>query len=507
MLVDYLLLSSFSLLYSLIVGIGLLKLLKKRFVYCPIILVTFLAALSFIFCLFQVQIWFLYLIPLIILFLPFYRKIRKLERDEKKLLLFFIIQFYFYIILQILVPFYPLGRDWYMHYQSSLEISNNNIKFFGERNPIFNLIEGSFLTIIGKHFFVAQITTCLIGSFIVFPYYLISKRFLKQKFMTISFIFLIFSPFIIENTLYNWSKILDATFVLYFIYFVIEKKYVLSYVSGILAFLTHSQDLFFTLPIYFKKSFKKRSWLKYFVLFIGTIFIIIFLKNIVGFSKNYWIYYPLAVDGYTNVLNKTTDQIIQGFLSKPFYYPIYVRIINLANTIFPTIPILKLINEFKSLPIIRLHKIVDINKLPLIYYYYHSVPGALTSGVYIFFIISVLKRRNTDFVLSYIMLPLIVVGLFFGWVMPGLARSSQALIPLILILSVQEMSKYNKKIIGLLFLILIIETVFFFMLYNNFIGFSVKHLIEAGDYKILQLNTIHKLIFKRDLITEYNLFI
>jgi len=262
MLIDYLLLSSFVLLYSLIVGIGLTKLLKKKFIYCPIILLTFLAALSFIFCLFQIQIWFLYLIPLIILFLPFYRKIRKLERGEKKLLLFFVIQFYFYIISQILVPFYPLGRDWYMHYQSALEISNNNLKFFGERNPIFNLIEGSFLTILGKQFYVAQIATCLIGSFIVFPYYLIGKWFLKEKIITISFIFLIFCPSIIDNTLYNWPKMLDAIFILYFIYFVIKNKHVLSYTSGVLAFLTHTQDLLFTVPIYFKKTIENRNWLK-----------------------------------------------------------------------------------------------------------------------------------------------------------------------------------------------------------------------------------------------------
>jgi len=504
MLLIYLLSSVLIVLYTLVIGLGLTKILKKNFFYFPILFVVFLGGLSLILWSLKLQVWFLFIIPFLFLLWPFYQKVRKLKINERNILLFFLAVYFLYVIIQVFVPFYPLGRNWYHYYKYSLNVSESGHLSQFERNPLFSLIEGAFFTIFNSDFYVAQITTCLIGSFIVFPYFLLSKKFIRSKLITFSLLILIFNPFIVENTLYNWPKMLATMFILYFIWFILKGNRFASYISGVLSFLSHSLSLFFILPIYLISSIeKKEKWIKVFILFFLTVFGIILIKRISGYSSIF-IYYPFAVNGWDVLIDKSTGEILQDFLSKPFYYHFLVRFVNLMNTIFPTIPILKLINQFMVLPVVELHRIFDITKVPLIYYYFHSVPGALTIGIYIFVIIACLNKKNLRFILTFMILPLLFAVSFFGWIKGGAIRDTlQPLIPLALILSVKGMGKHNKKIMYLVFLVMIVEMILFFILYDDFIHFSVENLKQIGDYEILRVETINKLIFKRDILVEY----
>jgi hypothetical protein len=496
MLIIYLLSSALIFLYSLVLGLGLTKLIKKDFFYFPILLSILLGGLSFVLWITKLQIWYIYLAPFLILFYPFYQKIKEIKKDEKELLIIFGLQFLFYVIFQLFIYLYPMGRNWTYYYNFSLNIAENSFNFNGDRTPLFSLIEGAFLTIFGKNFYIAQITSALAGALTIFPFYLLSKKFIKPKFIYISLLFLIFNPFIIENSLYNWAKMQTTMFVLYFIVFILEKKYLDSYVSSLSGFLSHALSLFFILPAYIWYGIENR-WkaTKIVVIFLASVLVIILIKAYTGYG-DYFIFYPFAVNGWETVIGKSFGEVWTQFISKPIYYHFFVRIVNLLNTILPVIPAVKLINYFTNLPIIQLHKIIDFTNLPLVYYYFHSIPGALTSGIYIFFVVWLFKNYKTKFAILFVIAPILFAVSFFGWIKAGVTRDMlQPIIPICIILSVSEMSKHPKKISYIVFSIMILELIIFFVLYNNYMNTTVEYLKSIGDNQTLSIETINKLVF------------
>jgi 4-amino-4-deoxy-L-arabinose transferase-like glycosyltransferase len=506
MLIIYLFSSILVLLYTLVLGIGLTKLLRKEFFYFPLIFSIFLGGLSFILWILKVQLWLVYLIPFFIFLWPFCQKVKKLNKNEKVLITIFILQFLFYVILQLFIYIYPLGRDWVNYYKFSLSISENSFQLKSVKPVFFCLFEGAFLTLFGKNFYIAQIVSSLAGALIVFPFYLISNKFLKSKFVYISLLFLIFNPFTIEGSLYNWSKMQVTMFVLYFTYFFLKNKHTGSYTSSISAFLSHGLSLCFVLPAYAIQSIKgKKQWLKLFILFLFSVITIILIKNYAGYNDSL-IFYPFAVNGWEKVMGKSFWEVWPEFISKSIYYHFFVRIVNFLNTVFPVILVVKLLNYFVKLPILELHKVINFESLPIIYHYFHSLPGALTIGVYIFFVISIIKNikirlkegsnPNWEFILLFIILPILIAVSFFGWIQAGIVRVAlQPLIPIATIFAVNEMTKYNKKIVYIVFIIMIFELILFFVLYNDFIKFSVENLKSLGDYDTLNIETINKLVF------------
>jgi hypothetical protein len=129
-------------------------------------------------------------------------------------------------------------------------------------------------------------------------------------------------------------------------------------------------------------------------------------------------------------------------------------------------------------------------------------------GVYMFFVISIIKNikirlkegpnPNWEFILLFIILPILIAVSFFGWIQAGIVRVAlQPLIPIATIFAVNEMTKYNKKIVYIVFIIMIFELILFFVLYNDFIKFSVENLKSLGDYDTLSIETINKLVFNR----------
>ena len=483
--------------YSLVLGIGLTKLIKKDFFYFPILFSILLSSLSFALWILRLQIWYIYLIPFLILLYPFYQKIKEIKKYEKELLIIFGLQFLFYIIFQLFIYLYPMGRNWTYYYNFSLDIAESSFTFKAERTLLFSSIEGAFLVIFGKNFYIAQITSALLGSLTIFPFYLLSKKFIKPKFIYISLLFFIFNPFIIENSLYNWAKMQTTMFVLYFIIFMLEQKYFSSYISSLLGFLSHPLSLFFILPAYAWHTIKrdKLQIIKIVTIFLLSVLIIVLIKNYTGYSEGYLIFCPFAVNGWEATVGKSFGEVWKEFLSKPVYYHIFVRIVNLLNTILPIAPSVKLINYFIKLPIIQLHKTVNFTNIPFIYYYFHSIPGALTTGLYLFFIVWIIKNFKTKFSILFVIAPILFAVSFYGWIKAGVTRDMlQPVIPIAIILGVSEMSKHPKKIIYIIFSIMILELIIFFVLYNNYTNTTVEYLKSIGDNQTLSIETINRLI-------------
>lgn len=497
MLMTYLLYIFLSLAYILIIGIGLSTFLKKDLFYFPVFLLSFISAISLILTVLKIQISVIYLLPIIFLLPYFFQGIKKINKEFRNLLVFFIFAFLLFSIFQIFIEYYPLGLDWYGWYLSSIYISNNDLisslNSSGGRNILFSLVEGSFLTIFTKQFFVAQIVAPLISLMIIFPFYLLAKKILLSKIISFSLIILVFNPFVLENTLYNWPKLMVAMFILYFIIFSIEKKVFETYITGVLAFLSHSFAILYIVPFYVMLTFRQRIWIKSLVLFILTLFFIL-SSSLLMKQRNNLIFYPFAVNGYEKLEGLSVNEIFEQFFSKPIYYHFFVRLITAANTFFPTIPFLKMIDIFFDIPLIGLHKIVDITKLPLIYYYFQSIPGGLTMGVYIFFIMSLFFKENKKFILTYILLPSIFIISFFGYAKPGSRDVLAPLIPLIIVLSVKSMERFDNKIILAVLFVMIIELIIFSLLYFDFIGYFKQVAIER-NINIYQIMTINKLVF------------
>ncbi|MFH8119300.1 MAG: hypothetical protein QXS37_00620, partial [Candidatus Aenigmatarchaeota archaeon] len=161
-------------------------------------------------------------------------------------------------------------------------------------------------------------------------------------------------------------------------------------------------------------------------------------------------------------------------------------IVNLLNTIFPVIPVLKIINSILPLPIIYLHKTVNISTLPLAYHYFHSFPGNLTLffSIFVFLgMIKIYKIKKHRILLILILLPLIFTDLFYGWIVPGLARQTlQPIIPLLILIGVWYINslEYRKFLFILVVLLTIVETIVFIYSYYSYFLFTWEFLDKIG---------------------------
>jgi hypothetical protein len=203
-------------------------------------------------------------------------------------------------------------------------------------------------------------------------------------------------------------------------------------------------------------------------------------------NSHLFLYYPLAVNGYEKVLNSTFSEVWANFTSKPLYFIVGIRVVNLVNTFLPTIPLLKIVDFFNPMPTIHLHKVVDISSLPLAYHYFHSLSGNLTLLVFIFFVFGMIKtyRIKKYQILSLIvLLPIIFTDLFYGWIVPGLARQTlQPIIPLLILIGIWYInsSKYRKYFLTLILLLTVTETIIFIYSYYNYFLETEKFLDKIG---------------------------
>lgn len=423
---------------------------------------------------------------------------RKRIRISKELLIIlsiFILLYFVKIVLQIFIPFYPLGSDWLEHYKSSLVFFEKDWTF-SIRPPFFNYLLAVPMLIFGKNLWVAQVTTVFVNSLFILPAYLIARKCFNKKIAILSFIFISINPLLIENALYLWPKNLVAFFMLFFFFLILEKRTNWILLGGIagLSILTHQLSLFYILTgfvllvmFYRLKFFFSKNVLLLAItilIFISPWLIhnIIYLGNI---SHSTFAYYPFAVDGYEKVVNATFSEVWDSFTSKPVYYIVGVRIVNFLNTFFPVIPLLKIFDIFSPIPVIYLHKIVDISTLPLSYHYFHSLPGNLTLLLTFFAYIGLFKLYKTKNIqlLMIIILPILLTGLFYGWIVPGLARQTlQPIIPLLILVGIWYVNslKHRKFWFTAILALIIVESVIFAYSYYDYFISTQMFLNEVG---------------------------
>jgi 4-amino-4-deoxy-L-arabinose transferase-like glycosyltransferase len=431
-----------------------------------------------------------------LLFLVKFKNFKRLKIDKttKLLILIFLLGYFAKVFLQIFIPFYPLGGDWFENYEKSLAFFSKDWKF-EIRPPLFNYLIAFLMSIFGKDLWVAQIASAFLNSIFIFPFFLLAKKFFDEKIAILSTIFVSINPLLVENALYIWPKNFVGFFVLLFFYLLLEKGKNWFFLGGIagLSLLTHQLSLFYLLTgLFVLYAFHKTKIFFTKGFFVMILTALVFLSPWVIYvmthktSSHVFLYYPFAVEGYERVLNATFPDVWKTFSSKPLYYIFGVRIINLANTLFPVIPMLKIINLFIPLPTIYLHKVVNISSLPLAYHYFHSIPGNLSLFLSCFTflgIIKIYKMKKCRTLLLITLLPLILTDLFYGWIVPGLARQTlQPIIPLLILIGVWYVNslRYRKWLFILILLLAIVETAIFVYSYYDYFLSTWKFLSDIG---------------------------
>jgi len=437
----------------------------------------------------------------------------KLDKTTKLIILIFLVGYFIKIILQTFIPFYPLGGDWFENYNKSLVFFSKDWKF-ENRPPLFNCLIAFAMSIFGKDLWVAQIVAAFLNSLFVFPFFLFARKFFDEKTVILSTIFVSINPLIVENSLYIWPKNFVGFFILLFFYLVIDKKKNWPMLGGLvgISLLTHQLSLFYLLTgivilhslykikIFFSKWFW--SMVLMILIFITPWLVYITIIN-PSPSHATFLFYPFAVEGYENVLNATFSEVWKTFSAKPLYHVTGVRVVNLLNTIFPVIPVLKIVNSFIPIPTIHLHKIVNISSLPLAYHYFHSIPGNLTLFLSIFVFLGIIKiyrMKKHRLLLIITLLPLIFTGLFYGWIVPGLARQTlQPIIPLLILIGVWYINslKYKKYLFALVLALTIVETIVFIYSYYDYFLSTWKFLSEISVLNTwIEQKSAYKIFFK-----------
>lgn len=431
----------------------------------------------------------------LILISPFAFIFVKLTDSETKiLLLLFISLFSIGILLQTFIPYYPIGGDWFLHYQASSEyINSEKITFLSGRPPIFNFLGSMYLEIFSDNFWVFQIASVFLSSLLIIPLYLIAKNF-DRKIAIVTIVFVILNSFILQNTIYTWPKNLTTFFVLFFFYFIMKNQTLLSTLPATLALYTSPISLFF-LPAGFIYGYLKKNK----NLFKSILIVILIFSPFAIYSvfktgsgeTTPFILYTIAVNGIEKLESDTVSKTFTDFLSRPLYHLIGIRAINFIMTTFPMLLSLKFVALFIELPIIQIQKTVVISQVPMLYHFMHSIPGSLSTLVYIFSIIGLYRlfKKNRDTFLL-IVLPLIFSILYWGWIKAGIINDLlQPLVPMLIMVAVSQMK--SKKLVYLSLFIMLLEGVIFSYVYSSSIPAFIN---TTTNQQMLSVDSINRLL-------------
>lgn len=369
--------------------------------------------------------------------------------EFKIIFLLFFIQFISKVFLTTLLDHPVLGADWFRYtivYPSNY--LDHNWTPSQDRTPFFDLLITFFYGIFVNKFWVAQIVSCLANSALLLPAYSISSKFFGKKVGLITFLLLMINPYLIENALYTWAKNLTAYFVLLIFYFLFyKKKYHLSVFFSACAFLSHPYSLFyissaaFFLLITKKRRFFQRKTLYGMLLFV-LLLIPYFVWNTIVFGSllpSRFIYYPFTTQYYTETMNIAPSELISRFFSTSFVTPIQNRLLNTIRSISP---------------VLALNYLITGNYRFLLWYFYHTYPGALTFFIYCFVLLKLgrlLKIRTLTPIelqsLFFVFLPFLLTIIYWGYPEAGLVRQTlQPTIPILNMLAVTEFQFYSKKL-------------------------------------------------------------
>ncbi len=405
-------------------------------------------------------------------FLLIYRGTRKkpqkaytpIPKDLLLLVVVFVVQYLFKVSLQPIIPFYPMGADYYEHYQRSqvlLDLHNENpyvdifpFWYIPDRTPLFNIIGAFFLALFRDRYWIIQITSCLFNSILILPGYLIAKRLFNSKAAILVTLILSMNPFLTENALYTWPKNLAAYFCLLFLYFLLFHGNIFyAGMFGALGYLSHQYSSLYIVAgafyLLLKGKGEPKVVLKSLIILLGTVCFLTspwFLWKGYTYGPTYgtkFLSYPFATGGVLQIIFNPTEEILARFWATPMSRIIWIRVENALETLIPF--------SLFSFPIDN----VDLSK-----YYFHTIPGSLTLAPLFFAFRGMSRNREAmKSVACFLLIPFLGTLLLYGWLFgAGLAR--QTLQPIVVLLGVfaaKELSETKHGTFTLVYLIEILE--------------------------------------------------
>ncbi|MDD5472785.1 MAG: glycosyltransferase family 39 protein [Candidatus Methanoperedens sp.] len=438
----------------------------------------------------------LFLILVIISVFMIYKNRNEILSDRAVifLLIVLLMNFASKFFLQFIWEYPVIGGDWFDHgFIVPYNFSIGDWTPERDRPPFFGLLIFVFHKLVGTsvyQYWLAQLVSTIANSILFLPAYLIGRRVFSEQIARISVLFILVTPYIVENSIYPWPKNLAAYFILLMIYFMFfsgvhsRRNLILAGFFGGLSFLIHNYATVYiatALLIYIYQNCNRKinnyiinlksNYIFYFiaVLILVVLPYLIWLYSYYGtiFVSNFK-YYPFAVKGYLSALTDPPDVIFQSFHSASFQEIIWIRISNTLITLFPlTIPLNPYMYSHPSY-------------VPTVYYN-GSYAGMLSFGMYILVLLSLYRyitgRIQVNKVLViFIVLPFLFHIFLFGWIEWGLHFMSFPTNPFLIMLGFNELYKFKnyKFIRNIVFLGGLAETIIYEKLqldfYENFSG-------------------------------------
>lgn len=392
------------------------------------------------------------------------------------LLLNFASKFFLQFIWEYPIP----GGDWFNHgFIIPYNFSTGDWTPDRDRPPFFGLLIYAYHNLIGTsvyQYWVAQLVSTTANSILFLPAYLIGRRVFSERIARISTLFVLVTPYIVENSIYPWPKNLAAYFILLMVYFMFfsgaqsKRNLIMAGIFGGLGFMVHNYTsvyvataLVIFLYQHYDRNFinyihnLRKSYLFYFisVLIITALPYLVWLYSYYGtiFISSFK-YYPFA-KGYVSAATDPPDVIFQYFHSLSVQKLIWIRISNTLVTLLPlSIPFNPYVYSFPSY-------------VPTVYYN-QSYAGMLSFGLYLFVVLwlyrYVTKKSQTNKVLIIlIVLPFLFHVFLWGWIDWGLHFMSFPTNPFLIMLGFNELYKIKnyKFIRNFVFLDGLVETIIY----------------------------------------------
>ena len=376
-----------------------------------------------------------------------------LSQHSLLIVLVFVVQYLLKVSFQPMIPFYPMGADFYEHYQRSqvfLDLRNVDpyvdifpFWYISDRTPLFNIIGTFFLALFKDRYWILQVTSCLFNSVLVLPVYLIAKRLFDEKVAVITTFILSMNPFLTENALYTWPKNLAAYFCLLFLYILLfHRSMFFAGLFAALGYLSHQYVSLYILAGVVFLLWERKGGSRASIKSIGILLLTFCVFTSPWFLWKGFTYgpaqgtkflsYPFATGGVLQVVYNPMDKIIDQFLKTPISRIIWIRVANALETVIPL--------SLFSFP---------INSSALSKYYFHTIPGGLTL-VILFFVLKGISRNWEVLkrIVWFVSIPFFGSLLLYGWLFgAGLARQTlQPVVALLPIFAAKELSERGRVI-------------------------------------------------------------
>ncbi|RMD94216.1 MAG: hypothetical protein D6813_02650 [Calditrichaeota bacterium] len=320
--------------------------------------------------------------------------LKRYSQMNKLGILIYLFIFIHLLIQQILIPFYGLGAipgDWFGHYRLTREFLTHEINAFPLRLPLYQFLQGFYLSIIGRKSFGEDFYSFqLIQVLVSFSFFPIVNLFAKELFQNKRHwsIVLLTSllPYILIQALIPWPKMLASIYVLLAFYFYIKSRrfpdeprnFWLTGLFGGLAILSHWLGLvyFMSIVIDFIWQARRRGLAKKFIWqkilqWAGLILVLLLPVYLWGLVKFGW---RATILANLSILQKSGYDLFDYLLA---------RIINFFSTFF--FPLSLFIGFVRELPRLGIHwlGLVDLSSR-WISQYLGFLPGNFTISLMTF---------------------------------------------------------------------------------------------------------------------------